>query len=168
MVGRQDTAGDELAGQRGAGVPAAGGRAARRGGGPRRLPWRRFRTPRCGAREAGIRDLTGLEGAAGLKRLDLGGNPLADLRALAALNLDGARPDLWELATLAGLRRLSLRHNGLDDLRPLASLAELGIAGNRIGDFLPLEGPAGLIVAGRDGPPPPDAFSERPGRAGRD
>ena len=167
------------------------------------------------AREAGIRDLTGLEGAAGLKRLDLSGNPLADLRALAALNLDGVRPDLWELATLAGLRRLSLRHNGLDDLRPLAgvaglaeldvggngvedltslaglealdlranrvrelhplagmarlstlrlggngltelhalaalaSLAELGIAGNRIGDFLPLEGPAGLIVAGR-------------------
>ena len=160
-------------------------------------------------------EFAGLEGAAGLKRLDLGGNPLADLRALAALNLDGARPDLWELATLAGLRRLSLRHNGLDDLRPLAglaglaeldvggngvedltslaglealdlranrvrelhplagmarlstlrlggngltelqalaalaSLAELGIAGNRIGDFLPLEGPAGLIVAGR-------------------
>ena len=87
------------------------------------------------ARNAGIRDLAGLEDAVSLKELDLGFNPLADLRPLAALpalkslNLDGAGLDLRALASLAGLRRLSLRHNGIAELgalAPLAGLAELG------------------------------------------
>ena len=80
------------------------------------------------ARNAGIRDLSGLEQAVGLKELDLGFNPLADLRPLAGLpalewlSLDGAAADLQALASLARLQRLSLRHNGLDDLGPLAGL----------------------------------------------
>ena len=75
------------------------------------------------ARNAGIRDLSGLEQAVDLKELDLGFNPLADLRplralsALESLNLDGAVPEMQQLASLAGLRRLSLRHNGLETSR---------------------------------------------------
>ena len=111
------------------------------------------------ARNAGIRDLSGLEGAVGLKELDLGFNPLADLRPLASLpaleslNLDGAGPDLGALAPLAGLRRLSLRHNGIDDLGPLAglfSLAELDVGDNRVEDLRPLAGLAGLRVLKAD------------------
>ncbi len=105
------------------------------------------------ARNAGIRDLSGLEQAVSLKELDIGFNPLADLRPLAALlaleslNLDGAVTDLRELAPLARLQHLSLRHNGLDDLRPLAglaSLAELDVDRNRIADLWPLASLAGL------------------------
>ena len=111
------------------------------------------------AREAGIRDLAGLEAAASLKELDLGFNPLADLRPLAALprleslNLDGAVADLRELAALASVKRLSLRHNGIEDLGPLAglaALAELDVGDNRIGDLSPLAGLAGLAVLRAD------------------
>ena len=111
------------------------------------------------AREAGIRDLAGLEAAASLKELDLGFNPLADLRPLAALarleslNLDGAVADLRELAALASVKRLSLRHNGIEDLGPLAglaALAELDVGDNRIGDLGPLAGLAGLAVLRAD------------------
>ena len=111
------------------------------------------------AREAGIRDLAGLEAAASLKELDLGFNPLADLRPLAALprlealNLDGAVADLQELAPLASVKRLSLRHNGIEDLGPLAglaALAELDVGDNRIGDLSPLAGLAGLAVLRAD------------------
>ena len=111
------------------------------------------------ARNTGIRDLAGLEGAASLKELDLGFNPLADLRPLASLpaleslNLDGVRPDLQEVALLAGVKRLSLRHNGIEDLAPLAglgSLAELDVGDNRIRDLRPLAGLAGLAVLRAD------------------
>ena len=111
------------------------------------------------AREAGIRELAGLEAAASLKKLDLGFNPLADLRPLAALprleslNLDGAVADLQELAALASVKRLSLRHNGIEDLGPLAglaALAELDVGDNRIGDLSPLAGLASLAVLRAD------------------
>ena len=111
------------------------------------------------AREAGIRDLAGLEAAASLKELDLGFNPLADVRPLAALprleslNLDGAVADLQELGSLVSVKRLSLRHNGIEDLGPLAGLAalvELDVGDNRIGDLSPLAGLAGLAVLRAD------------------
>ena len=111
------------------------------------------------ARNAGISDLTGLEGMASLKELDLGFNPLADLRPLTSLarleflNLDGAVPDLLPLASLARLKRLSARNNGIDDLQPLAplaGLAELDIGDNRIEDLSPLAGMTGLTALRAD------------------
>ena len=111
------------------------------------------------ARNAGIRDLAGLEAATGLKELDLGFNPLADLRQLAllpgleSLNLDGAALDLRPLAALAGLRRLSVRHNLLEELQPLGALAELvelDIGDNRVEDLRPLAGLARLAVLRAD------------------
>ena len=105
------------------------------------------------ARHRGIRDLAGLETVAGLRELDLGFNPLADLGplaalpALASLNLDGAAPDLIALAPPAGLRRLSLRRNTIDDLHPLAgleALRELDLGANRIGNLQPLASLGGL------------------------
>ena len=111
------------------------------------------------ARNGGIRDLAGLEGAAGLKELDLGFNPVADLRPLAALpaleslNLDGTAPDLPLLASLKGLKRLSLRNTGIDDLQPLTSLAgltELDVGDNRIADLSPLAGLTRLTVLRAD------------------
>ena len=110
-------------------------------------------------RNAGIRDLSGLEQAISLKELDLGFNPLADLGVLAtlpaleSLNLDGAATDLRALVPLARLQRLSLRHNDLDDLWPLAGLAsltELDVGGNRIEDLSPLAGLTGLAVLRAD------------------
>ena len=111
------------------------------------------------ARNAGIRDLAGLERATGLKVLDLGFNPLADLRPLAALpaleqlNLDGAVPDPQDLAALTGLKRLSLRHNGIRNLGVLAGLAqleELDAGDNRVADLWPLAGLRQLEVLRAD------------------
>ena len=51
--------------------------------------------------------------------------PLTSLTALRRLNLDGAAPDVWELAALRGLRELSLRNNGLDDVSALTSMTGL-------------------------------------------
>ena len=111
------------------------------------------------ARNRGIRDLAGLERAVGLKDLDLGFNPLADLGPLAALprleslNLDGAVLDLQMLASLTALKRLSVRSNVLDDLQPLAALAgltELDAGDNRIADLSPLAGLPRLTVLRAD------------------
>ncbi len=111
------------------------------------------------ARNRGIRDLTGIEAATGLKALDLGFNPLADLRPLAGLpalesvNLDGAALDLGPLAVLTGLRRLSVRHNLIDDLRALAALSaltELDVGDNRIEDLGPLAALGRLAVLRAD------------------
>ena len=111
------------------------------------------------ARNAGIRDLSGLEQALGLKELDLGFNPVLDLRPLAALpaleslNLDGSALDLAPLASMTGLRRLSVRHNSIDDLQALAQLAglaELDLGDNRIQNLGPLVGLTGLAVLRAD------------------
>ena len=96
--------------------------------------------------------------ATGLKELDLGFNPLADLRQLASLpaleslNLDGSTLDLGPLATLQGLRRLSVRHNLPDDLQPLAALAALTEldGDNRIENRQVLAGLTGLAVLRAD------------------
>ena len=96
------------------------------------------------ARNAAVADLTGLEHAVNLEGLDLGRNPVTDLRpltsltALRRLNLDGAAPDLWELAALGGLQELSLRSNGLGDVWALTSLnglRVLDLADNRVDDL---------------------------------
>ena len=111
------------------------------------------------ARNSGVRELAGLEFATGLKELDLGFNPLADLGPLAALpaleslNLDGATLDLGRLMALQGLRRLSVRHSLLDDLQPLVllgGLTELDIGDNRIEDLGPLQVLTGLEVLRAD------------------
>ena len=112
------------------------------------------------ARDAGVTDLTGLEHAVNLEGLDLGHNPLADLRplwsltALRRLNLDGTRVDLWDLATLRGLTELSLRSNGLADVWALSSmngLEVLDLGGNRIGDLAAVAALADLRVLGVSG-----------------
>ena len=111
------------------------------------------------ARNAGIRDLSGLEQAVSLKELDLGFNPLADLKPLASLpaleslNLDGSALDLSPIASLTGLRRLSIRHNLIDDLQtlvPLAGLTELDVGDNRIENLRPLAGLTQLAVLRAD------------------
>ena len=79
------------------------------------------------ARGADIADLAGLGHAANLVALDLGHNPLADLRPLAglanldALNLDATGADPWAVAALGGLERLSLRDNGIGDVSALGA-----------------------------------------------
>ena len=105
------------------------------------------------ARDAGIADLTGLGHATNLVAIDLGRNPLTDLRPLAglanldALNLDATGADPWAVAALGGLERLSLRDNGIGDVSALAGLAKLralDLAGNVIEDASPLAGLASL------------------------
>ena len=107
------------------------------------------------ARGAGIADLTGLGHAANLVAIDLGDNPLTDLRPLAglanldALNLDATGADPWAVAALGGLERLSLRDNGIGDVSALAGLAKLralDLAGNVIEDVTPLAGLASLAA----------------------
>ena len=107
------------------------------------------------ARRAGVTDLAGIEHAVNLEGLDLGDNPLADLRplsslpALRRLNLDGTEADLWELAALGGLKELSLRNNGLDDVWAFSSmngLEVLDLAENRIDDLAALAALANLRV----------------------
>ena len=107
------------------------------------------------ARRAGVTDLTGIEHAANLEGLDLGHNPLADLRplsslpALRRLDLDGTEADLWQLAALGGLQELSLRNNGLDDVWAFSSmngLEVLDLAENRVDDLAALAALANLRV----------------------
>ena len=111
------------------------------------------------ARNAGIRDLRGLEGAVHLEALDLGFNPFTDvgplalLPALTSLNLDGTAADLEAVGRLTELRTLSLRSGGIEDVRPLAglvSLVELDLGDNRIEDLSPLAGLRGLSVLRAD------------------
>ena len=111
------------------------------------------------ARDAGVADLAGLERAVNLEGLDLGLNPLVDLRALESLpalrtlNLDGTSADPWALAALARLERLSLRDNGIEELDGLSSLTALrvlDVGGNRIADLSPLAGLASLTALRAD------------------
>ena len=127
------------------------------------------------ARDAGVRNLAGLEHAVNLAALDLGGNAIADLRVLASLprletlNLDATGVDPWALAGLAGLRALSLRDNALDDLAALSGLARLerlDIGNNRFDDLMPLTALPRLKALRADGNPAADADPfDRPGRS---
>ena len=113
---------------------------------------------RLDAPNSGIRDLTGLEFATSLTRLDLDidkvGNkyvnsndisdltPLAGLTNLTTLSLgDNAIVDLTPLAGLPKLTRLSLSDNSIADLTPLAglpNLTTLWLGENSISDLTPL------------------------------
>ena len=117
------------------------------------------------ARGAGVASLDGLQAAVNLEALDLGLNPVADLRPLAslprlrALNLDGAPADPWPLASLPALERLSLRGAGLADAAPLAGLARLrslDLAGSAVADVSALGGLARLAALRLDGSPVAD------------
>ena len=103
--------------------------------------------------EAGSRDisdLTGLEAATNLERLELRQNlisdisPLAGLVRLHRLGLQGnAISDITPLAGLINLNSLSLEGNVVSDLTPLAGLINLrglGISDNLIIDLSPLTG----------------------------
>ena len=117
------------------------------------------------ARGAGVASLDGLQAAVNLEALDLGLNPVADLRPLASLprlrslNLDGAPADPWPLASLPALERLSLRGAGLADAAPLAGLARLrslDLAGSAVADVSALGGLARLSALRLDGSPVAD------------
>ena len=82
------------------------------------------------AADKGITDLTGLEHAANLDDLDLGGNQIRDIQPLM---------------NLTNLTHLSLRSNQVQDIAPLANLTNLtylNLGGNSIENIEPL---AGLI-----------------------
>ena len=95
-----------------------------------------------------IRDLTGLEAATGLARLDLRDNSISDLSPLAGLaNLKTVRfarnniTDISSVAGLTNLTELNLRANSVSDISPVAGLTKLTslwINGNSISDLSPL------------------------------
>ncbi len=100
----------------------------------------------------GITDLTGLEHATQLKKLNLERNniiditPLAQLTQLMELNLNGDWKsnnisDITPLAQLMQLRALDLGYNNITDVTPLAQLTqltELDLKHNDISDLTPL------------------------------
>ena len=103
------------------------------------------------ARNANIGDLTGLEFAINLSKLDLGFNAISDLSPLAGLtkliNLNLERNSISDLSPLAGLTQLTvildLVGNAISDLSPLAglvNLTQLGLHGNSISDLSSLAG----------------------------
>ena len=97
-----------------------------------------------------ISDLTGLEAATNLERLELHQNLISDLSPLAGLirlhrlNLeDNTISDLSPLAALIGLESLRLQHNLISDVSPLAGLINLrsiNVTDNSITDFSPFKG----------------------------
>ena len=79
-----------------------------------------------------ITDLTGLEEATGLERLDLGDNAIVDISLLSGLthleNLDLADNGITDVSPLMGLmnlERLDLRDNDVGDVSPLAEMTHL-------------------------------------------
>ena len=99
---------------------------------------------------AKITDLTGLEYATNLWRLELSNNKISDVSPLAGLTqlteLDIRNNQISDLTPLAGLTQLtwlSLANNQIDDVSPLAGLTqltELDIRNNQISDLTPLAG----------------------------
>ena len=87
---------------------------------------------RLKATDIGITNLTGLEYAINLDRLDLGGNQIRDIRPLAGL-IALSHLSLWNnqvedispLANLINLISLTLTRNKVIDLTPLANLPNL-------------------------------------------
>ena len=78
---------------------------------------------------AGIQDLTGLEYAANLERLDLRNNKILDIAPLAGLTnlerLDLRNNKILDIAPLTGLpnlKWLDLSYNNIQDFRPIAGL----------------------------------------------
>ena len=106
------------------------------------------------ANEKGIRDLTGLEFATNLIRLNLIGNSITDLAPLSGLTnlttlwLDGNNiADLAPLSGLTNLTELGLGSNNIADLAPLSGLTNLRglwLDRNSISDLAPLVANTGL------------------------
>ncbi len=106
------------------------------------------RLTRLVADEAGIRDLTGLEAATKLERIELRHNAISDLSPLAGLTLlnniklrGNDITDVSPLARLTNVDWLGLEENDITDLSPLEELTKLngiGISGNPISDVSPL------------------------------
>ena len=106
------------------------------------------RVTRVIADESGISDLTGLEHAIRLERIEFRHNSISDLSALAELTqlnnikLRGNR--ITDVSPLAGLHNvdwLGLEENAITDLSPLKGLIKLngiGISGNPVSDVSPL------------------------------
>ena len=102
------------------------------------------------AADAGISDLTGLESAINLLRLELGRNnisnlsPLRGLTNLTRLGLyDNEITDIKPLRGLTNLLRLELGRNNISDVSPLRGLTnlhELNLDTNNISDVSPLRG----------------------------
>ena len=98
----------------------------------------------------GIRDLTGLEFATNLERLELRHNAISDLTPLRNLislhNIkleDNLIVDVSPLAKLINVGWLGLEENRITDLSPLAGLVKLdglGINHNPVSDISPLSG----------------------------
>lgn len=96
------------------------------------------------ADEQGIRDLTGLEYATKLERIELRHNAISDLSPLAGLT---------------HLHNIKLRGNRIRDVSPLAELFNvdwLGLEENEISDFSPLAGLKKLAGIGISGNPVSD------------
>ena len=98
----------------------------------------------------GIRDLTGLEFATNLERLELRHNAISDLTPLRNLislhNIkleDNLIVDVSPLAKLINVGWLGLEENRITDLSPLSGLVKLdglGIGHNPVSDISPLSG----------------------------
>ena len=107
------------------------------------------RVTRVIADESGISDLTGLEHAIRLERIEFRHNSISDLSALAELTqlnnikLRGNRiTDVSPLARLHNVDWLGLEENAITDLSPLKGLIKLngiGISGNPVSDVSSLE-----------------------------
>ena len=116
---------------------------------------------RLEAREAGISDLTGLEGATNLVYLNLGRNNISDisqvrgLTNLTNLNLrDNNISDVLPVADLTNLTRLTLVGNSIWDISPvegLTNLTELYLDNNSASDISALAGLTSLIRLGLEG-----------------
>ncbi len=111
------------------------------------------------ADERGIRNLSGLEHAVRLERIEFRRNAIADLSPLAGLvrlnNIKLRGNKITDVSPLAGLINvdwLGLEENAITDLSPLEGLVKLngiGIEGNPVTDVSPLAGMTSLegIVA---------------------
>ena len=99
-----------------------------------------------------------MSGLTNLTELELFGNNISDISALAGLtNLTWLQlfgnnlSDISALAGLTNLTRLSLARNNLSDISPLAgltNLATLGLANNNLSDLSPLTGLTNLARLG--------------------
>ncbi len=106
------------------------------------------RLTRLDADEQGIRDLTGLEFATNLERIELRRNQISDLTPIAELTrLNNIKlrgnliSDVSPLAELVNVDWLGLEENAITDLSPLKDLIKLngiGISGNPITNVAPL------------------------------
>ena len=106
--------------------------------------------PRIVADDAGISNLTGLQAATNLERIEFRRNEISDLSPLAGLTrlnnikLRGNRiTDVSPLAGLINVGWLGLEENAITDLSPLKELVKLngiGIEGNPVSDVSPLAG----------------------------